>query len=174
MNDELQIQLCKRHPSIFREVGGQPDETCMAWGIQCGDGWHDLIESLCTEIDAEVENTNRLYPHLKFAVVAAQVKEKWGGLRFYVDYIYDHELVENADAMKKITSRIWHIGGMILMVEILSKKTCEKCGCNCKPDTTGFFPRAICDDCNPSRLDGNEAKIHNDEFLAGYYGRGSD
>lgn len=153
MNNELQIQLCKKHPSIFREVGGKPEETCMAWGIECGDGWHDLIESLCTEIDAEVKHTNELYPHLKFAVVAAQVKEKWGGLRFYVDFIYNHELLEDEDAMKKITSRIWEISGMIRIIESLSRNTCEDCGGKCEAATTGFFPKAICDACDQVRRD---------------------
>ena len=159
MNSELQIELCKRHPSIFREVGGQPDETCMAWGIECGDGWHDLIDALCTEIDAEVQHTNRLYPHLKFAVVAAQVKEKWGGLRFYVDFIYNHELLEDEDAMKKITSRIWEISGMIRIIESMSRNTCEDCGGKCKPDTTNCFPRAICDACEQVRRDAADDQL---------------
>ena len=38
MKSELQIELCKRHPSIFREVGGQPDETCMV----C-ENWTDAL-----------------------------------------------------------------------------------------------------------------------------------
>lgn len=159
MNSELQIQLCKNHPSIFREVGGKPDETCMAWGIECGDGWHDLIEALCTEIDAEVQHTNRLYPHLKFAVVAAQVKEKYGGLRFYVDFIYNHELVEDADAMKKITSRIWEINGMIRIIESLSINVCEDCGGKCKRDTVSIFPKAICDACEQVRRDAADDQL---------------
>ena len=159
MKSELQIELCKRHPSIFREIGGQPDETCMAWGIECGDGWHDLIETLCTEIDAEVENTNRLYPHLKFAVVAAQVKEKWGGLRFYVDFIYNHELLEDEDAMKKITSRIWEISGMIRITESLSRKTCETCGSKCEVDRESMYPRAECDACEQVRRDAADDQL---------------
>ena len=101
MNNELQNQLFAKYPSIFREVGGEPSQTCMAFGIECGNGWHDLIDLLCDSITHQVESTNRLYPDLKFAVVAAQIKEKYGGLRFYVDYVYDHELIKDAAAMKE-------------------------------------------------------------------------
>jgi hypothetical protein len=159
MKSELQIQLCKKHPSIFREVGGSPTETCMAWGIECGNGWHDLIDALCTEIDAVVKHTNELYPHLKFAVVAAQVKEKYGGLRFYVDFIHDHELLEDEDAMKKITSRINEINGMIRIIESLSRKTCEECGDKCELDTVNIFPRAICNACEQVRRDAADDQL---------------
>lgn len=52
----------------------------MAFGIQCGDGWYELIRSLCKEIQEYSERTGE-------QVVAIQVKEKFGGLRVYTsDY----------------------------------------------------------------------------------------
>ena len=159
MDCELQNQLFAKYPSIFREVGGEPSQTCMAFGIECGNGWHDLIDLLCDSITQQVETTNRCYPQLKFAVVAAQIKEKYGGLRFYVDFIYNHELVEDGDAMKKITSRIWEISGMIRIIESMSRNTCEDCGGKCKPDTTNCFPRAICDACEQVRRDAADDQL---------------
>ena len=151
MNMELQNALCAKYPSIFREVGGEPNQTCMAFGIECGNGWHDLIDLLCDSITHHVESANQLYPQLKFAVVAAQIKEKYGGLRFYVDYVYDHELLQDADAMKRINKHIDTITGMIHMVERMSIRTCETCGGKCKPDLQSPFPRAECEACDALR-----------------------
>lgn len=145
MKTELQNQLVASHPTIFREVNGIPDQTCMAFGIECGDGWHDLIETLCEQIDASVEWANRLFPDLKFGVVAAQVKEKYGSLRFYVDFIYDINLEPHQ--MEKIGRFTQEINGMIRMVEALSAKTCETCGGSCSRNTQRLFPHAQCVTC---------------------------
>ena len=48
--------------------------SLMAFGFECGDGWFDLIYNLCKDIKS-------LNPS-NFVVL--QVKEKFGGLRFYV------------------------------------------------------------------------------------------
>lgn len=149
MNMELQNALCAKYPSIFREIGGEPSQTCMAFGIECGNGWHDLIDLLCDSISHQVETTNQYYPQTKFAVVAAQVKEKYGGLRFYVDYVYDHEA--DANSMRIINQRIDTITGMIHMVERMSVRTCETCGGKCEVDRESPFPRAECYACDVLR-----------------------
>jgi hypothetical protein len=46
----------------------------MAWGFCCGDGWYSLISDLSYKIMQVDKNK---------VVVADQVKEKFGGLRFY-------------------------------------------------------------------------------------------
>lgn len=41
MKLELQKQLVEKYPEIFKEYGGDPTVTCMtcmAWGIDVGDG----------------------------------------------------------------------------------------------------------------------------------------
>ena len=55
----------------------------MCWGFSCGDGWYLLIDRLCSSLQWDTD-TNK-YPQ----VVATQVKEKYGTLRFYytLDYI---------------------------------------------------------------------------------------
>ena len=50
----------------------------MPRGFECGNGWYDLIDRLCARIAAEVA-AGRMPP-----VVASQVKEKLGWLRFRV------------------------------------------------------------------------------------------
>jgi hypothetical protein len=78
MNQELDTLLAQRYPEIFRDRRGDPAETGMCWGFQCGDGCFDIINCLCAEITRQVKvGTMPL-------VVATPVKEKSGFLRFYI------------------------------------------------------------------------------------------
>lgn len=116
MTPEKDKLLVKKYPKIFQDRHGSPLTTCMAWGFECGDGWFDLIDTLCSCIQNHVdrqESLNKTYPTEErecHQVVAAQVKEKFGGLRFYVNG-GDNE-----------------IEGMIQFAESMSYKICEQCG----------------------------------------------
>lgn len=101
MKDELEKKLVNKYPKLYEDYGGSIYETCMGRGFECGDGWYDIID----ELSAKLEPLN---------VKAEQVKEKFGGLRFYVsgrdgklpDETYDY----------------------IQQAEDKSGETCEVCG----------------------------------------------
>src|SRR6202046_2442093 len=81
MRKELEQQLVERYPTWFN-IGGDIRYTAMAWGFTHDDGWFDILWRLCEDLEplvAEFERTSGL----KFEVL--QVKEKFGGLRFYVN-----------------------------------------------------------------------------------------
>ena len=46
MRQELDDSLCRRYPKIFATRHRDPAKTCMTWGLECGDGWFDLIDRL--------------------------------------------------------------------------------------------------------------------------------
>jgi hypothetical protein len=75
MHKELEEKFRDRWPRWFRDLYGDYRLTCMAWGFAHDDGWFDLVWGLCEAIEA-------LGPDEDFKV--EQVKEKFGGLRFYV------------------------------------------------------------------------------------------
>jgi hypothetical protein len=143
MTPEKDEALCKKYPKIFRDRNGSPQETCMNWGFSCGDGWYDIIDTLCYQIQQHVDNNFGQQPYLvkqgslkeedvkpaeHFQVVAAQVKEKFGGLRFYV------------------TGGDPEVYGMIRMAEAMSYRTCETCGNKGKTEGPGWI-RTLCDPC---------------------------
>ena len=108
MNKELQEKLYKKYPKIFIQKHLPMQQTAMCWGISCGDGWYDIIDTLCFNIQARVNSEEIKDP--SFVCQATQVKEKFGGLRFYV-YGGDD-----------------YIDGLIEMAEDMSYKICSECG----------------------------------------------
>jgi hypothetical protein len=109
MRPELDEQLCERYPHIFGDRNASMTTTAMCWGFECGDGWFNLIDQLCSEIQSHVNWSNRTEITVA-PVVAVQVKEKFGTLNFYYD---------GGDDI---------IDGMVRMAEALSSVTCETCG----------------------------------------------
>jgi len=65
----------------------------MAFGIGCGDGWFELIWDLCADLELIARQQGRPVP------AASQVKEKYGGLRFYVRSASHemHDRIEQAE-----------------------------------------------------------------------------
>lgn len=130
MHKLLDAYLCSKYPKIFAERTLPPTKTCMCWGFP-DDGWFFLIDALCRNIQSYIDNNNEWIekygkPRLKDypeeheflkeklipipQVVALQVKEKFGGLRFYYSGGDDR------------------IAGMVSFAEDLSYSICEKCG----------------------------------------------
>lgn len=92
MRLQLDILLSERYPKIFAERQGSPMTTAMGRGFECGDGWFDLIDELCRDLQAEADSGRIPQP------VAQQVKEKIGSLRFrfFPLYEFSKDLLETA------------------------------------------------------------------------------
>jgi len=150
MKIELERKLVSDYPTLFKQYGGDPRETCLAFGFECGDGWYHLIDTLCGAIQREVNWINGLWPELNFSCSATQVKEKYGSLCFYYEFFYKTDLSE--DDKNKLTSSMDRIAGMSQITETLSKTTCEQCGTKCEI-AHGVFPRTECDACETLRRD---------------------
>ena len=108
MSPKKQEQLYKKYTEIFAQKDSSMQETCMCWGISCGDGWFRLLDNLCDYITTMCKNNGWRIPQ------AIQIKEKWGCLRFYTDAFEP----ESTDSLE----------GAIMFTEFLSSVTCEKCG----------------------------------------------
>lgn len=111
MNKELENKLFDRYPDIFRQKDLDKTKTAMCWGISCGDGWYNLIDTLCENIQNRINNINRLKKEdeEKLICEAVQVKEKFGGLCFYT-YGGDD-----------------YIDGLVSMAESMSYHVCTEC-----------------------------------------------
>lgn len=82
--------------------------------FECNDGWYKIIFDLSKEITAK---TNKCH--------AVQVKEKFGGLRYYIEWTEDDGIYPSID---EDTARA--ISDLIFKAENKSYLVCEICGEN--------------------------------------------
>ena len=103
-------ELMQKHPKILSK----------ARYLEVNEGWFPIIDKLCSHLQFHIDHNRK--PQLE----AVQVKEKFGGLRFYAD---------NADDDQQ---------AVIDFVEYLSLQTCEVCGAEGKPRGGGWI-KTLCD-----------------------------
>jgi hypothetical protein len=158
MKRELDEALCAKYPLIFKDRNADMRTTAMCWGLECGDGWYNIIDVLCGLLTSEYRQAQSRYDFIKDKVdqpqwegskkiitqeqideakakldeetlkvpVAVQVKEKFGGLRFYVQAATDKHY------------------SYISFAESMSYRTCEECGNPGKTYTDGWH-MTLCD-----------------------------
>jgi hypothetical protein len=116
------------HPNIFRDKDKSPKETLICFGIAVGEGWLPIINELCHEIKTVTDS-----------LIATQIKEKFGGLRFY--YTFD----ENDDLSSIDYEKI---NLLVRKYEIVAENTCESCGNATNLSKSGHWYKTICPDCH--------------------------
>ena len=111
MTEKLQNKLYKKFNKIFTQKG-----LSLRWGFECDDGWYELIYGLCEKIQAYIDEAKC------HQVIATQVKEKFGSLRFYIAF----DLLNEDDVIDDI-----HYDAIQAMIDTASEeslKTCEVTG----------------------------------------------
>jgi hypothetical protein len=133
--DAFAKQMEERFPKMFANPYG---------GFCCGEGWWPILEALCSQIQHHIDwkekqrdwairfnstappGDMRPVPDKILQVTVAQIKEKFGGLRFYYDGGDDQ------------------IRGMVRMAEAWADATCEDCGAPATKQTSGWI-KTVCD-----------------------------
>jgi hypothetical protein len=126
MDKKIEAEFIEAFPTLFKNMYGDPKETCMAWGIDCGIGWKEIIWNLCTKIKEEIEK-DETAKGFHFD----QIKEKFGGLRLYS---------RNAnDAIYQLINE----------TENDSFRVCEECGSRANVSTEGrpHWITTLCSQC---------------------------
>jgi len=123
MEKELENKLFEKYPKLFRQKDLSMQETCICFGLECGNGWYWLIDNLCGSIQNYID-MNR-----KQQVEVIQLKEKFGQLRYYV--IGADELVQ----------------GMVWLAESMSETICEFCGSTVDVTQTTGWIKTLCKKC---------------------------
>ena len=111
--------LEETYPNMFSQRYG---------GIAVGTGWWPIIETLCANIQSHTDwwNKNHETRPVVEQVVVEQIKEKFGGLRFYYSGGDDT------------------VAGMVRMAEAWADIACEECGAAGKRRSGGWI-RTLCD-----------------------------
>ena len=122
-------EIIAKYPKIFKPYNGNPN-NCNWHGVPSG--WLPVIDKLCAciqhYIDFHVSYTKdgQYKPQ---QVTCSQMKEKFGGLRFYTD---GHDEV---------------VEGMIKMAEHLCDYTCQDCGSEEDLGITSGWISILCRNC---------------------------
>lgn len=135
MNKKNTNRLLEKYPKIFAQHKLSCRETAMCWLFSCGDGWYDIIDTLAFIIQQKNEQAPEAVKKSDYyPMQAVQVKEKWGGLRFYMNASTDY------------------IDGAIRMAEEMSYRICEDCGStDGVAQTSSGWVRTLCKKCTSSR-----------------------
>ena len=148
MDAELQNKLYEKYPQLFSNRTKSPMESCMSFGIECNNGWYELLSSICWRIsqhEKNIESTKRIFEdkpeQIKdeleyYPVKFDQIKEKLGGLRVY------------------FTGGDDYVEGVIGMAEEYSYKVCEVCGNAGKPNRDGWIT-TLCENCRKKTYESN-------------------
>ena len=104
--DAFEKRMYERFPKMFAGHYG---------GFDVGSGWWPILEALCGNIQSHVDWRNQQKERFHNCegceqVVISQIKEKFGGLRFYYDGGDDT------------------VDGMVRMAEAWAVNSCEICG----------------------------------------------
>lgn len=112
---------------------------------ECGNGWEPLI----LEVKELVDKYNSNLPNNKEPLEFIQIKEKWGGLRIYLNY-YPNNF---ADMLEGIEERSWSI--------------CEYCGTdkNVTKERTHGWVMSLCPSCRKKELERHNQLFSKEELL---------
>jgi hypothetical protein len=122
-------ELIVKYPKIFQDYEGNPGRVNW-YGVP--DGWLPVIDKLCGSIQSYIDNVSRYIDGKRVKpkqVTCTQMKEKFGGLRFYAD---------NTDEI---------VEGMISMAEYICDNKCQDCGSEEDLGLTSGWISVLCRNC---------------------------
>jgi hypothetical protein len=182
MSPSLDKQLCEKYPKIFKNRYKDPTNSPICFGIQCGDGWYSIIDAACEALtyaystSAEIceedgkrlgiepnSFNNKYYIDVESPqVIADQIKEKFGGLRFYYHLEYTDAIKELLASkknpnLKTVMERYEnYFDGVIHMAEVLCERTCEDTGKKGEMHVSGGSPYGWYKTLNVEHAQANE------------------
>ena len=149
MKKELQKKLYEQYPAIFRQKDLDKTQTAMCWGISCGDGWYNILDTLCFHLQNLVDQPHKDVEMYKSWIQKEKekdsdineewikrckqlIKESQEKIIPQIEavqvkekygslrfYLSEHPTNKNIDAQ---------IGSYIRFAETMSSCTCEVCG----------------------------------------------
>ena len=158
----------ERFPILFQHRKLSMQETCMCFGIECPLGWWHILDQLCTYLEFKNMEFTKNYG---IAVIADQVKEKFGTLRFYytIRDVDKDGIVASIDGDRQIDDERRHriavnYLDMVAMeaideAESMTENTCAECGVPLdkenKVETKGWITY-ICKECDDDIKSGKD------------------
>ena len=142
----FEAECYEKYPVFLKEMSLDEMQSCMAFGFSCGEGWYKALD----EFFQSVETLNSLLFQLgwpDYAVVAKQIKEKYGLITVFWDIETPEEF--NKDVSDSIYKHMMSIESSL---EFRCVLTCEKCGkVSSDLKRTKGWISYLCEDCYRER-----------------------
>ena len=123
-------ELLTRYPILFSKFSY----------FECNNGWFYIIN----DASFELEQINRSFSNPEYKVVAFQIKDKFGSLRYYVEF--SDALVEDEPVYNKVSNKVYTI---LQKVENLSSKVCQSCAGELSVrNSTKGYKEVYCEKCS--------------------------
>lgn len=119
-----ETEILEKYPKTFKVLGY----------FECNEGWKHIID----DVSAKIEAINNKYPESSY-IHAVQVKQKFGGLRYYVS-------IEEIDS-----DDVNYAYSIIADAEKMSYTICELCGAPAKVSKWGYNIETKCDEHRATR-----------------------
>jgi hypothetical protein len=170
MNQELQQKLFEKYPKIFRQKDLSMKETLMCWGISCGDGWYNIVDTLCGHLQGLVDRPHEDIEMHQQWIEDEKKKDEPSKERIesYKERIeeYKKKIIPQLEAVQvkeKYGSLRFYLSGYprqpeidarvtayINFAESMSCVTCEQCGMPGK-QRGGHWVFTLCKACDDAR-----------------------
>ena len=180
MNQELDAALCAKYPKMFVNRNKSMQETCMCWGFDHGDGWYNIIDQLCGNIQHHIDwSVKQRDFAITYNDMMLQARARnWVPFeeyyKSYTEKSREEKRIEilqlnfrdvpelipqvTVDQVKEkfgtlrfyITGGDEYISGLVSMAESISGVTCEECG-NLGERKSGGWVHTICEPCEIKR-----------------------
>ena len=171
MEKDWKLELQEAFPFMRQNNVEEEHNIYKHWGFQCSGGWHGLLRECCEAIVARYAENGIALDEIDFE--PAQIKEKFGTLRFYYGYTdapcgiaaFDNLATGESirfepkadgdidDAKAKLRQDIRSI---VRATEKKSRYTCEVCGVEGElrndSDVGIHWVRTLCDSCHEKRI----------------------
>jgi hypothetical protein len=82
MKQELQENLFRKFPHLYTDRTKPMTQTCMCWGIDCGDGWYKLIYDLSENLEKLIVQYIKEHPKTLCNVCNCAKEEHYGCLSY--------------------------------------------------------------------------------------------
>jgi hypothetical protein len=64
MNEQLDKQLCEKYPLLFKDRNADMRTTAMCWGFAHGDGWFNIVDTLCWHLYSDYNRAESAHKYL--------------------------------------------------------------------------------------------------------------
>ena len=137
MNRQHMDQLYDIGKILYKEKDLPIQKTCMCWGFQCPDTWFQVLKELSKKIEyINLQNFGKL------EIIAKQVKQKYGQLRFYYQINCKQDDISDEE-YNKIKNEVELL---IKRAEIQIYNICVVCGGKATKTSKGYILR-YCQKC---------------------------